>query len=147
MGCQNGQHYSHASNSDICFASVSTCDGARLPSYIPTLQEHPARHDDLIKSYFHLGLEYTEILLFNYKPWFRLAGKKKDSLFGCPIWGWCSVDILELERLCPASDIWGFWLHSFIHSFIWCLLVFGVWLQTLVLVGICPSACQDIKIF
>ncbi|PFX34474.1 hypothetical protein AWC38_SpisGene638 [Stylophora pistillata] len=41
---------------------ASTCDGVRLPNYIPTLQEHPAGRDDLIESYFHLGLEYTEIL-------------------------------------------------------------------------------------
>ena len=40
---------------------TSTCDGVRLANYIPTLQEYPARRDDLIESYFHLGLEYTEI--------------------------------------------------------------------------------------
>ena len=39
----------------------STCDALRLPNYIPTLQEYPAGRDDLIESYFHLGLEYTEI--------------------------------------------------------------------------------------
>ena len=43
---------------------ASTCDGVRLANYIPTLQEYPAGRYDLIESYFHLGLEYTEILLF-----------------------------------------------------------------------------------
>ena len=43
---------------------VSTCDSVRIANYIPTLQEYPAGRDDLIESYFHLGLEYTEILLF-----------------------------------------------------------------------------------
>ena len=43
---------------------TSTCDGVRLANYIPILQEYPAGRDDLIESYFHLGLEYTEILLF-----------------------------------------------------------------------------------
>ena len=42
--------------------TTSTCDGVRLANYIPTLQEYTAGRDDL--SYFHLGLEYTEILLF-----------------------------------------------------------------------------------
>ena len=42
----------------------STCDGVRLANYIPILQEYPIRCDDLIESYFHLGLEYTEISLF-----------------------------------------------------------------------------------
>ena len=44
--------------------TTSTCYGVRLANYIPTLQEYPAGRDDLIESYFHLGLEYTEILLF-----------------------------------------------------------------------------------
>ena len=43
---------------------ASTCDGVGLANYIPTLQEYPAGRDDLIESYFHLGLEYKEILLF-----------------------------------------------------------------------------------
>jgi len=45
-------------------SKASTCDGVRLANYIPTLQEYLAGGDDLIDSYFHLGLEYTEILLF-----------------------------------------------------------------------------------
>ena len=44
--------------------TTSTCDGVRLANYIPTLQEYRARCDYLIGSYFHLGLEYREILLF-----------------------------------------------------------------------------------
>ena len=48
----------------IFVLTTSTCDGVRLANYIPTLQEYPAGRDDLIESYFHLGLEYTEILLF-----------------------------------------------------------------------------------
>ena len=43
---------------------TSTCEGFRLANYIPTLQKYPCGRDDLIESYFHLGLEYTEILLF-----------------------------------------------------------------------------------
>ena len=43
---------------------MSTCDGVRLANHIPILQGYPAGRDDLIESYFHLGLEYTEILLF-----------------------------------------------------------------------------------
>ena len=48
----------------IFLLKASTCDGVGLANYIPTLQEYPARRDDLIESYFHLVLEYTEILLF-----------------------------------------------------------------------------------
>ena len=44
---------------------TSTCDGVRLANYIPILQGYPAGRDDLIESYFHLGLEYTETLLFD----------------------------------------------------------------------------------
>lgn len=54
MGRENGKRLCRTSNSD----------GVRLSNYIPTLQEHPAERDDLIESYFHLGLKYTEILLF-----------------------------------------------------------------------------------
>jgi len=43
---------------------VSTYDGVRLANYIPTLQGYLAGRDDLIESYFHLGLEHTEISLF-----------------------------------------------------------------------------------
>ena len=43
---------------------TSTCAGVWLANYIPTLQEYTAGRDDLIKSYYHRGLEYTEILLF-----------------------------------------------------------------------------------
>ena len=43
---------------------TSTCEGVRLANNIPTLQEYPCGRDGLIESYFHLGLEYTEILLF-----------------------------------------------------------------------------------
>ena len=39
----------------------STCDAVRLPNYIPTLQEYPAGRDDLIESYFHLGLEISMV--------------------------------------------------------------------------------------
>ena len=39
---------------------TSTYEGVRLANYIPTLQECLAGRDDLIESYFHLGLEYTE---------------------------------------------------------------------------------------
>jgi len=42
----------------------STCDGVRLAKYIPTLEEYPAGRDDPIEGYFHLGMVYTEILLF-----------------------------------------------------------------------------------
>ena len=44
--------------------NVSTCDSVRIANYVLTLQEYPAGRDDLIESYFHLGLEYTEILWF-----------------------------------------------------------------------------------
>ena len=43
---------------------TSTCVGVWLANYIPTLQEYTAGRDDLIESYYHRGLEYTEILLF-----------------------------------------------------------------------------------
>ena len=43
---------------------TSTCEGVRLANYIPALQEYSCGRDDLIERYFHLGLEYTKILLF-----------------------------------------------------------------------------------
>ncbi|XP_068698743.1 uncharacterized protein [Montipora foliosa] len=43
---------------------TSTCAGVRLPNYIPTLQDYSGRRNDIIENYFHLGLEYSEILLF-----------------------------------------------------------------------------------
>ena len=43
---------------------TSTCVGVWLAYYIPTLEEYTAGRDDLIESYYHRGLEYTEILLF-----------------------------------------------------------------------------------
>ena len=43
---------------------TSTCVGVWLANYIPTLEEYTAGRDDLIESYYHRGLEYTEILLF-----------------------------------------------------------------------------------
>ena len=49
----------------ITFAlKTSTCVGVWLANYISTLQEYTAGRDDLIESYYHRGLEYTEILLF-----------------------------------------------------------------------------------
>ena len=41
-----------------------TCESVRLPNYIPTLQVHPGGRNDLVESYFRLGLDYTEILLY-----------------------------------------------------------------------------------
>ena len=42
---------------------TSTYEGVRLANYIPTLQECLAGRDDLIESYFHLGLEYSETVV------------------------------------------------------------------------------------
>ena len=41
-----------------------TSKGVRLPNYIPTLQANPGGRNDIIKSYFRLALDYTEILLY-----------------------------------------------------------------------------------
>ena len=41
-----------------------TSEGVRLPNYIPTLQANPGGRNDIIESYFRLGLDYTEILLY-----------------------------------------------------------------------------------
>ena len=41
-----------------------TCESVRLLNYIPTLQVHPGGRNDLVESYFRLGLDYTEILLY-----------------------------------------------------------------------------------
>ena len=41
-----------------------TTEGVRLPNYIPTLQANPGGRNDIIESYFRLGLNYTEILLY-----------------------------------------------------------------------------------
>lgn len=41
-----------------------TCEGVRLPNYIPTLQVHPGGRNDIVESYFRLGFDYTEILLY-----------------------------------------------------------------------------------
>ena len=41
-----------------------TSKGVRLPNYIPTLQVNPGGRNDIIESYFRLGLHYTEILLY-----------------------------------------------------------------------------------
>ena len=43
--------------------TTPTCDGVRLANYVPTLQEYHAGCDDLIESYFHLGLEYSETVV------------------------------------------------------------------------------------
>jgi len=43
---------------------ASTCGGVGLANYIVTFHSYPAGRDDLNESYFHLGLEYTYILLF-----------------------------------------------------------------------------------
>ena len=54
---QNDQRFCRASNSDICFESVHMW-------WCRTFQEYPPGRDDLKESYFHLGLEYTDMLLF-----------------------------------------------------------------------------------
>ena len=41
-----------------------TSEGVRLLNYIPTLQVNPGGRYDIIESYFRLGLDYTEILLY-----------------------------------------------------------------------------------
>ena len=41
-----------------------TSRGVRLPNYIPTLQEHPGGRNDIVESYFRLGFDHTEILLY-----------------------------------------------------------------------------------
>ena len=41
-----------------------TCECVRLPDYIPTLQANPGGRNDIIESYFRLGLDYAEILLY-----------------------------------------------------------------------------------
>ena len=38
--------------------------GVRLPNYIPTLQVNPGGRNDIVESYFRLGFDYTEILLY-----------------------------------------------------------------------------------
>ena len=42
--------------------SISTTEGVRLSDYIPTLQVNPGGRNDIIESYFRLGLDYAEIL-------------------------------------------------------------------------------------
>ena len=37
---------------------------AVLPAYIPSIQLNNVQRDDLIRRYFHLGLNYAEILAF-----------------------------------------------------------------------------------
>ena len=39
-------------------------EGVRLPNYIPTLQVNPAGRNDIVESYFRLGFDYSEILLY-----------------------------------------------------------------------------------
>ena len=39
-------------------------EAIRLPNYIPTLQVHSGGRNDIVESYFFLGLDYTEILLY-----------------------------------------------------------------------------------
>ena len=39
-------------------------EGVRLPNYIPTLQVNPGGRNDIVESYFRLGFDYTEILLY-----------------------------------------------------------------------------------
>ena len=43
-----------------------TNEGVRLPNYIPTLQVNPGGRirNDIVESYFRLGFDYTEILLY-----------------------------------------------------------------------------------
>ena len=41
-----------------------TSEVVRLPNYIPTLQANPGGRNDIIESYFRLGLDYTEILFY-----------------------------------------------------------------------------------
>ena len=43
---------------------IRTCESVRLPNYIPTLQVHPGGRNDIVESYFRLGIDYTEILLY-----------------------------------------------------------------------------------
>ena len=43
---------------------IRTCESVRLPNYIPTLQLHPGGRNDIVESYFRLGIDYTEILLY-----------------------------------------------------------------------------------
>ena len=44
--------------------NTRTSKGVRLPNYIPTLQVNPGGRNDIIESYFRLGLDYTEIPLY-----------------------------------------------------------------------------------
>ena len=39
-------------------------EGVRLPNYIPTLQVNPGGRNDIVESYFRLGFDYTEILMY-----------------------------------------------------------------------------------
>ena len=41
-----------------------TSEGVRLPNYIPILQVNHGGRNDIIESYFRLGLDCTEILLY-----------------------------------------------------------------------------------
>ena len=56
-------------NGSLCHSYVLalntwTTEGVILPNYIPTLQVNPGGRNDIIKIYFCLGLDYTEILLY-----------------------------------------------------------------------------------
>ena len=48
----------------IALLRTWTSEAIRLSNYIPTLQVQTGGRNDIVESYFRLGLDYTEILLY-----------------------------------------------------------------------------------